>query len=332
MSATPQNQTDAQTSELARGRLLFRDAHDLPPLDFVLPGLLRGTVGMLVGPGGIGKSMLALAIGAAVAGRWPVAAGSGGALFDTPTQGAVAIAFGEDPALVIQHRQEAFISGLTAEQTAALDAASGLDVRSTLGVDMRLVDTSCKPYAPGPWVDELRQLCTGRRLVIVDCLSLLHDADENDNSAMAAVMRALTRVASETGCAILVLHHVGKGAGDGRADADRSRGASSITTSVRVQYDLRGPTDKEAKELGIHGENRWRWCKFATVKINYAAPIPPVWLQRGSGGLPVRADLDAAAHMVQRFDKDKRAKLKSEKEGLHSDDYWAPIGDLGRQP
>ncbi len=37
-------------------------------LDFVLPGLVAGTVGALVSPGGSGKSALALQIAALVAG------------------------------------------------------------------------------------------------------------------------------------------------------------------------------------------------------------------------------------------------------------------------
>jgi RecA-family ATPase len=38
-----------------------------PPLDFVLPGFLAGTVGGLVSPGGVGKSTFALELCIAVA-------------------------------------------------------------------------------------------------------------------------------------------------------------------------------------------------------------------------------------------------------------------------
>ena len=37
-----------------------------PPPDHVLPGLLAGTVGMLAGPGGIGKTMLELQLASAL--------------------------------------------------------------------------------------------------------------------------------------------------------------------------------------------------------------------------------------------------------------------------
>ncbi len=46
-----------------------------PPLDYVLPNMVAGTVGALVSPGGAGKSMLALQLAAQIAGapfadRW----------------------------------------------------------------------------------------------------------------------------------------------------------------------------------------------------------------------------------------------------------------------
>lgn len=38
-----------------------------PPLDYVLPNMVAGTVGALVSPGGAGKSMLALQLAAQIA-------------------------------------------------------------------------------------------------------------------------------------------------------------------------------------------------------------------------------------------------------------------------
>ncbi len=39
-----------------------------PPLDYVLPNMVAGTVGALVSPGGAGQSMLALQLAAQIAG------------------------------------------------------------------------------------------------------------------------------------------------------------------------------------------------------------------------------------------------------------------------
>lgn len=277
--------TDYQTTEDGIEWLRWCDAHDLPPLDFVLPGLLAGTVGMCVGPGGIGKSMLAMAIGAGVSLGEPIAGGpAGAALFDAPKRGAVAIVFGEDPKPIVQHRQDAFLKGLRHEQAAALDGTEGLGIVSWHGRDMRVLDTTVRPYADGPWLGKLREIAVGKRLVIVDPLGFLHAGDESDNGAMTLLMQILSRVARETGAAILVLHHVRKPGGDDRDDWSRARGASSLTTSVRVQYDMRGLTEAEAQAFGVPEDQRWWWCRFATVKINYDRPRAPVWLQRGGEG------------------------------------------------
>ena len=74
-----------------------------PPLDFVLPGILAGTLGVLVSPGGAGKSMLALGLGACVAaGRsmW-------GLLPADPEPGMVLVVSAEDPRPVLAHRLHA---------------------------------------------------------------------------------------------------------------------------------------------------------------------------------------------------------------------------------
>lgn len=272
--------------------LYFRDAHDLPPADYVIPGMRAGTVGMLVGPGGMGKSMLALAIAAGVALGSPIGQGNDEPLFPAPKRGTAAIAFGEDPAEIIRERQEAFVRGLSPQQVAALDADEGLRVMSMIARDMRIIDTSVRPFAAGPWQAELREIAQGRRLVILDSLAFLHDADENDNPAMTLLMRTLSGIAHDTHCALLVLHHSAKASSDGRDDAARARGASALTNGVRVQYDLRGPTKDEAAALGIDESRRWWWCRFATVKVNYCEPLEPAWLTRsGPGGLLQRVGL-----------------------------------------
>lgn len=58
---------------------------ELPPLDFVLPGLLPGTFGLLVAPGGTYKSSVALDMAISLAVGRPAAGG----LFPAPKPGKV---------------------------------------------------------------------------------------------------------------------------------------------------------------------------------------------------------------------------------------------------
>jgi len=69
-----------------------------PPPDFVLPGLRMGSVGMLSGPGGIGKSMLALQIAI------DVSCGSNLAGLSVGSQGRVLLLNAEDPRDEISRR------------------------------------------------------------------------------------------------------------------------------------------------------------------------------------------------------------------------------------
>ena len=89
-----------------------------PPLDYVLPNMVAGTVGALVSPGGAGKSMLALQLAAQIAGG-PDLLGVG----ELPT-GPVIYLPAEDPPTAIHHRLHALGAHLSAEERQAV--ADGL--------------------------------------------------------------------------------------------------------------------------------------------------------------------------------------------------------------
>lgn len=61
---------------------------------------------------------------------------------------------------------------------------------------------------------------------VFDVFNVLHASDENDNTQMRAVLRQLTRIQTQTGCSIGVVHHFNKA--DTGGLTQRMRGASSI--------------------------------------------------------------------------------------------------------
>ncbi len=71
----------------------------------------------------------------------------------------------------------------------------------------------------------------GIEVMTIDPLMSFHSVPENDNGAMDAVIKELGKIASETGCAIDVVHHTTKSTPPGSA---ASRGASSIVDAVRA--------------------------------------------------------------------------------------------------
>lgn len=80
-----------------------------PPLDYVLPNMVAGTVGALVSPGGAGKSMLALQLAAQIAGGPDLLE-----VGELPT-GPVIYLPAEDPPTAIHHRLHALGAHLSAE-------------------------------------------------------------------------------------------------------------------------------------------------------------------------------------------------------------------------
>lgn len=266
-------------------RITFLEAAEPPHLDFVLPGMLAGTVGMIVGQGAVGKSFLALHIGISVALGKPACTGTGGdALWPAPASGPVAIVMGEDIPEVVRYRLHELRASLSPDDLSQIDEE--LDVQSWTDEqdDLRVIQRQPGGLiGHGPFYSKLRALAEGRRLVILDPLAFLHDCDENNNGDMTTLMRALGGIARATGCAILVLHHIGKSK-DGD-DWERSRGASSLTTAVRLQLNLTVMSASEAEEYGIADDlERHFYIRLAWVKANYGKPVQPKWLRKQSGG------------------------------------------------
>ena len=214
-------------------RCLFSTAKTKPHLDFVLPGLLAGSVGLIVGQGAVGKTFLALHIGIGISLGRPIAEHNGEALWQAQASGKVAVILGEDPHEIVQDRQYSLRGGLALHQQDEEILDQDLEVISFVDEDddMRLALKNGSRLERGPFYETLRGFCEGRRLVIIDPLALVAlGLEEKDNGDMAQVMRMLAGIARATRCAILVLHHVGKSK-DGGEDWEKARGASSLVDS-----------------------------------------------------------------------------------------------------
>lgn len=247
---------------------LFVDG-PLPPLEFVLPGLRPGTVGLLAGPGGAGKTFLAmqLAFGLAL-GRDTLSLPPEQAeeMFHQPGRPEgmrIGLVMGEDDALVLQHRAKAIAEalGLGADDLRRLGRQVSTHV--LVGEDMRVVQSSgLHRYESGPFLARLAALARRHDMLIIDPLIRIHDAQENDNSAASRLMTALNAMARTYGCSLLLLHHMGKA-------GESSRGASAFTTSVRWEWHLAALRPEEAGDYGLPSGEAARYVRLAANKANY---------------------------------------------------------------
>lgn len=262
-------------------RLNIREAFAVqpPPLDFVLPGMISGTVGALVAQGGAGKSWIALELAIAVAG------GPNLLEIGIERHGRVLYLPAEDPRLAISHR---LYSARDAVDGAAVEElAENLEIVPLMGHGVDLMADA--------WADAVERMADGARLVILDTLRRFHSADENSAGEMAKLLGVLEGICERTGASVLFLHHTAKGAAlNGAGDAQQaSRGSSVLVDNVRGgQFNLSGMSEAEAKAHRIDPADRKSFVRLVQAKANFGAPMGDKWFRRVDGGLLVPAGIE----------------------------------------
>lgn len=279
--------------------LMAAFAEPPPPIDYVLPNMVAGTVGALVSPGGAGKSMLILQLATQIAGGPDLLE-----VGELPT-GAVLYLPAEDPPVAIHHRLHALGAHLTAEQRQAV--ADGLVIEPLIG--------KCPNIMARDWFDGLKRAAEGHRLMVLDTLRRFHIEEENASGPMAQVIGRMEAIAADTGCSIVFLHHANKGASmAGAGDQQQaSRGSSVLVDNIRWQSYLSGMTQAEAEEWGVDEGQRGFFVRYGVSKANYGAPFQECWFRRHEGGVLKPA-------VLERQKRQPPAKLKSVARG--GNDSW----------
>ena len=177
--------------------LMWAFQNEPPPLDFIWPGFLTGTVGALVAPGATGKSYWALEAAMCIA----CSVAGGDVLKLTPFKtGRVIYLAGEDPETILLRRTHAI--GKHLGYAAQESIAENLVLESVMGKGLNIMDQRHMQWA--------LDFCHGARLIVIDTLNRVHHLDENSNSDMAQLVSRLEQLAQLTGASVLYLHHVNK--------------------------------------------------------------------------------------------------------------------------
>jgi RecA-family ATPase len=255
-----------------------------PALDFVLPGFVKGTVGMLTSAGGVGKSFLAMEACLGIAD-----AEANEALIKLPisSHGPVAILNAEDQADVLKSRLHALGKYLNKE--------TRLRLRNNFILE-DLYGRGCNILSE-EWQAKIIELLKSNnvRLCVLDTLSRWHQLNENDNGDMGKLMSALDMITRETGSSILLLHHINKGmAKEGRQDEQQSaRGASLLVDNARWQAWMGGMSEEDAKLNKINTDLRKYYVQFGISKQNSGSPFNELWLKRFDGGVLLPVEIKA---------------------------------------
>jgi len=116
-------------------------------------------------------------------------------------------------------------------------------------------------------------------VIMLDPFSELHDADENDNTAVRAVVALLRFFAQRHNLAVSLLSHTRKGSADSAGDMDIVRGASSSVAAARLVLTVLPMTKDEAKEFSISEDLRRRFVRMDSAKSNYAPASSAEWFE-----------------------------------------------------
>lgn len=262
-----------------------------PDLDFVLPNLLAGTVAVMVGPGGVSKSMLALQTAAVVGtglDHWSLWTD-----YQHVPMGKVVVFNVEDPAVILDTR----IHDVTnSRQVTGKEHDFFIDL---FHQNVRIFPLVGRGFAFGhkipktgrilgtEWIEWIEHLLDGVRLAIFDTfIRGLGGLDENSSTEVAPILALIEGICRRKGVAFLILHHVNKGSTTqpGAASQQAARGSSALTDNARWQTNLNTMSESQAEARGIT-DGRKRWVQVDLTKGNYGPPIDGRWLYRSDGGI-----------------------------------------------
>jgi hypothetical protein len=110
----------------------------------------------------------------------------------------------------------------------------------------------------------------GAALLIVDPFNHTHALlDGNSNVLIAKVAAEAMRIAQESTVAVLVLHHLRKGA---TGDPDDLMGATALRATFRAARILARMLAEQGEKLKLSRKQTWRYSRITGSKENYAPP------------------------------------------------------------
>lgn len=247
--------------------------------EYLLPGLRKRSVGLVMSPGGLGKSFWLLSVCAAASG----VPGANLAGFPVAT-GAVLMLSAEEDQHLLGERLRAHTAlmvraGLPEIQ--AIKAWESMQLYSFFGREPDIMQET--------WFMQVSALAqrSKAQMIVFDTLSRFHRMDENNSADMSRLMGRLERLVRETGSAVMFMHHVAGGAQRGSSVlVDHARWASVLDTAPVREL----PAWAQSKEAwagepdGLRLDSRY--LQWKVIKQNYGdvTQSSAVLYERGAGG------------------------------------------------
>jgi hypothetical protein len=257
------------------------DPSQLPPRPWLAaPYLMRGEITLPHGPGGGGKSQLAIGWAISLALCRPFGR------LEPKQRFRVVLTNFEDTADEQMRRISAALQWFGASPK----DLKGWLYRVSMGpksndATMFKVDERGTVVATD-FFNQLEEACEIIKpdAVFLDPLVAINAVSENDNQLMRRVMVLMrARIAQHFSSAVIAMHHDNK-SNDESESADQSnvRGGTDIVNAVRFELAVKKMTLAQADDMGIHKERRGFYFRLgsAASKLNYSAPEEAEWFQR----------------------------------------------------
>ena len=243
------------------------------------PYLMRGEITLLHGPGGGGKSQLAI--------HWAVALALGRTFgrLDPVAKSRVLLTNFEDNSQEQMRRISAALQFFDATPADLKGCLYRVCVGPNGDATMFDLDETGSVHATECF-DALLYACEQIKpdAVVLDPLVAINAVTENSNQLMRRVMVMMrASIAQHFDCSLSVLHHDNK-SGNDHEDADQTnvRGGGDIVNAVRFELAVKKLSSEQANEMGVKADRRGYYFRLgsAASKLNYAAPEESEWFER----------------------------------------------------
>jgi hypothetical protein len=253
-----------------------------PPRDYIFGGVVvAGTVAVMAGVGGTAKTTMAIQIALNGALGYKLGAMEIGCFSSM-------LLLAEESVAERDRRIGALCSKMTpidrnrVEKLVYCEADAGQDLRLTLLQDGNVYETLQVDRIIQTALVHQSKTQTRLGLIVIDHARLVMAGDPIASDHVTSLLRCLTRIATETGAAVLLLAHSPKSTygKDGDADPSEVFGSGAFVDHTRAAFVLHTMRENEAKRFGLSDADRKQHVCMSVVKANYGPQGGNWWFKK----------------------------------------------------
>jgi len=280
-TVTPSSVVPHAIISLASGRMTLRLTPP-PSRNYIFGNVVvPASVAVMAGVGGTAKTTLAIQVSIH---------GALGLKLGTIQVGKFSslMFLGEETADERDRRFGALSVGLNAFDRATIEknvychGAAGDDLRLTFMHDGNVQESTLVDQIIDLAKQHANQADYPVGLIVLDHARLVMAGDPLSADHVTALLRALTRIAVETGAAVLLLAHSPKSTygKEGEADPSEVFGSGAFVDHTRSAFVLHTMREKEAKHFGLSDAERKEHVSLNVVKANYGPSGTSWWFKK----------------------------------------------------